>query len=468
MNEEEFYTAFERCLAGLQSGRTLKECLAQYPNLQEDLRPALEAAQTAYSRVDNYVPSGAIRRSRERMLAKAGEIKRQRTRRSTSSLLGWFSVSRAPRLAFAAFLVIAFFLLSWQGLLVASAQALPGDTLYAVKRGAENFSLQLASNAQLKRAREVEFERRRVDEVAELLVLGRVASVDFEGVLNERTPDRWIVDGIVVLLTPDTRVTGRIEPGMVVEVSGKTQPDGALQAAAIKLHSYQFIGQVDSLSEREWVISGMPVRILRSSQIDAAARLNDRVIVLVEVAADGSLQAQAILRLLQPSLVATAAPQPNPTPSPTAQQNETEITGQIESINGNVWTVAGTSFVVTGETELKASFAVGDSVKVHLQAASDGSFFAREIDFENGVQPTDDINSDETGDDDTGGDDGGSYYENDNGDDDKNNEDDKNDEDDKDEEDDKGGDKSGDDKGGGGGEDDGRDHEDGGDYGGDN
>lgn len=459
MNEEEFYTAFERCLAGLQSGMTLKECLAQYPYLQEDLRPALEAAQMANSQVDNYIPSAAIRRSRERMLAKAGQIKRQRTRRSTSSLLGWLSASRAPRLAFAAFLVIAFFLLSWQGLLVASAQALPGDTLYPVKRGAENFSLQLASNAQLKRAREVEFERRRVDEVMELLVLGRVASVDFEGVLNARTPDRWIVDGIVVLLTPETLVTGSIEPGMVVEISGKTQTDGTLQAAAIRLHSYQFIGQVESLSEHEWVISGMPIRILRSSQIDAAARLNDRVIVLVEVAADGSLQAQAILRLLQPSLVATAAPQASPTPSPAPELHETEISGQIVSINGNVWTVAGTSFVVTGETELKGSFAVGDTVKVHLQAASDGSFFAREIDFENGAQPTDDINSDETGDDNTGGDDGGSYSENDNGDDDKNNEDDKNDEDDKDEEDD---------KGGGGGEDDGGDHDGGGDYGGDN
>lgn len=444
MKEQEFYSAFERSLSGLRSGMTLKECLALYPDLQEDLRPALEAAQLAQEGVDDYVPNAALRRSRERMLVRASQINQQRPRRRSSSLLDWFSGARGPRLAFAALLVIAFFLLSWQGLLVASAQALPGDTLYPVKRGAENFSLQIASNAQLKRAREVEFERRRLDEVQELLALGRIASVEFEGVLNEMTPDRWIVDGVVVLVGADTRVTGEIEPGMVVEVSGETRPDGALQAAAIDLHSYQFIGHVDSVSEREWVISGIPVRILRSSQIDAAARLDDRVIALVEVSSDGALQAQAILRLLQPSLVATAAPQPDPTPSPTPGKEATEIAGQIESISGNVWTVSGTSFVVSGETELKGSFAVGDFVKVHLQTSSDGSYFASEIGFEDGLQPTEEIGDDDFDDedDDIGEDDDDQDEEDDK-------DDDQGDDDENDGEDDNGNDNGDDDNGNG-------------------
>lgn len=384
---KEYYEALESCLVAMENGDSLDMCLERHPDLAGELRPLLEAAQAAKSISDDYIPNAAFHRSRSRILGKASQL---RTQRKPKQLI----FGRVPRMAMVALALALIFFMSWRGV-IETARALPGDPFYPVKRSAENIRIQIAPNPDTKRAIEVKYERQRVDEVMKLLRMGRITQVTFEGLLNERTLDRWMIEGIPVIVTPDTQVIGEIEEARVVEVTGKTQSDGDVKASQIRLHSYQLIGNVNSISHDKWVISDISLKIRRDSQIDPAARVNDQVIVLVKVETNGDLQALAILRLLQPELVATVVPHEIETPSSAAtlEPKQIEITGVVESISGNVWTIDGQQIIITGDTEFKDSISVGDYVQVHALLGADGSLTAREIEFDESFQ--EDLNKNE-------------------------------------------------------------------------
>jgi hypothetical protein len=384
---KEYYEALESCLMAMENGDSLDTCLERFPDLAGELRPLLEAAQAAKSIADDHVPNAAFHRSRTRILGKASQLRAQHKPKQ-------FVFGRVPRMAVAALALALIFFMSWRGV-IETARALPGDPFYPVKRSAENIRIQIAPDPDMKRAIEVSYERQRVDEVMKLLGMGRVTQVTFEGLLNERTPDRWIIESIPVIVTPDTQVIGEIEEARVVEVTGKTQPDGDVEASRIRLHSYQLVGTVNSMSPDKWVISDISLKIRRDSQIDPAARVKDQVIVLVEVETNGDLQALAILRLLQPELVATPVPQETEAPSSaiTPEPKEIEITGVVESIAGDVWTIDGRQVIITSATEFKDSISVGDYVRVHALLGADGSLTAREIEFDASFQ--EDLNENE-------------------------------------------------------------------------
>jgi hypothetical protein len=384
---KEYYEALESCLEAMENGDSLDTCLERYPDVASELRPLLEAALAAKSIADYRVPEAAFHRSRSRILAKASQLRAERRPKQ-------LNFGRVPRMAVAALALALIFFMSWRGV-IETARALPGDPFYPVKRSAQNIRIQIAPNPDTKRAIEVKYERQRVDEVMKLLRMGRITQVTFEGLLNERTSDHWIIEGIPVIVTPDTQIAGEIEEARVVEVTGKTQSDGVIEAAQIRLHSYQLVGTVNSISPDTWVISDISLRIRRDSQIDPAARVKDQVIVLVEVETNGDLQALAILRLLQPELVATPVPQETETPSLviTPEPKEIKITGVVESITGNVWTIDGRQVIITGNTEFKDSISVGDCVQVHALLGANGSLTAREIEFDKSFQ--EDLNQNE-------------------------------------------------------------------------
>jgi hypothetical protein len=62
-----------------------------------------------------------------------------------------------------------------------------------------------------------------------------------------------------------------------------------------------------------------------------------------------------------------------------ASIDEVEVTGVVSVISDGAWTIAGQSFLLTSETEIKGALEVGDIAKVHAYLGDDGEVFAHEI-----------------------------------------------------------------------------------------
>src|SRR5215216_5229074 len=113
---------------------------------------------------------------------------------------------------------------------------LPGDNLYPVKRTWEDILLLFTFNLQNREALEVEHENERLHELKELFTEGRSVEVDFSGLLTRQNGDLWLVTGIPVAISTQTRLPMQpIAEGDAVHVVGITQGDGAVLAQRIEL-----------------------------------------------------------------------------------------------------------------------------------------------------------------------------------------------------------------------------------------
>ena len=312
------YENLENALIQLEAGEELETILAAYPELVPHLRPVLDAAQIARQELVQEISPEILNRSRTRVLAHAMQL------RQGPQPVG-FAFGRFRRLAIA--LVLAFaFLLSWGGLVVTSAQALPGDQLYPAKLTLEKARLGLTFTPQSHHQVEELYQSRRVDEIHRLLALGRIALVEFHGVVEKQETDKWIVSGIDIRLYPTTILIGKILPGMTAEVEGLTQPDGTVQASEIHLQTFGFVGYVESISSQAWQIAGKTVQITPDSRVASGLRVGDWVVVSVRSDDFGNLTALII--------AVSSIPTPTQTPLPTATSTliyqSDESPGEVE------------------------------------------------------------------------------------------------------------------------------------------
>ena len=170
----------DQCLMQLQAGAELESILADYPELSQDLRPILEAVVAIMSaRGSDTVPVAAMRRSRARLMSITRQL-------NTLPRPAWWKVqwtlftgrlwrARALMISLAGLVLIAS--LIWTGL--ASAQALPGETLYPVKIAAEQIGLSISATSSDRLQREENYDLRRKEEVEALIIQNREEEVYF-------------------------------------------------------------------------------------------------------------------------------------------------------------------------------------------------------------------------------------------------------------------------------------------------
>ncbi len=145
----------------------------------------------------------------------------------------WFSGRRVgwSVLTFGLALVI---MLSGTG--YAAAQSLPGDTLYAVKRGYEQVRLGLMFNQEHKAEYQQRLGMTRQAEAQRVLQLGRQGvQVELEGILEQDASGQWSVSGVPVALDAGADW----KPGMHVQLRG------AVEGKCIRVHELQQNGSID-------------------------------------------------------------------------------------------------------------------------------------------------------------------------------------------------------------------------------
>ncbi|MBM3122917.1 MAG: hypothetical protein FJZ97_12145, partial [Chloroflexi bacterium] len=357
---DRLYDALEVCRAALATGVTLESALGLYPELAGELRPALEAWQAMVALQDaTPIPTARLQRSRTRLLARAAQMRGTPARPA-------IRFPGLPRMAFAALTVLVAVLLGWGGLTTASAQAIPGDPLYRFKRANEDLQLRLTPGERRGNLK-VEFDERRSSELMDVLKLGRSAVIEFTGVVRAPIAAGWDVDGVRVIVGPETEVTGEIAPGVTVEVEGSTVSDGSVLAREMRLAGLALEGTVESIGASAWIISGQQVAVGPSTTLSIGLRLGDRVLALIDVEDEGPGTARAILYLGPGS----------PTPEAVERGRlEWEFEGLVQARGAGAWIIAGQTLLITTETQLDASLQVGDVARVKAETAPDGRLLA--------------------------------------------------------------------------------------------
>jgi hypothetical protein len=381
---ERLAEAFDICLQAMMTGASLESCLRLYPELAADLRPALEAAVLLHQPEVVAEPAAVIR-SRNRMLAQAAQARTRRRRAAISRPL--------PRMAFALAALLVAFTAGWGGLTTAAAQSLPGETLYPVKRAQEVIQLQMVRDSQERKELERAYNGRREAEARELLRLGRMGPVTFEGVVENLEASYWQISGLAIALSDQTVVEGIVKPGDSVIVTGTTRPEGDILASKVRLHTYQLRGTVDQLAPGAWTIAGRPLMLLPSTQIQPDIQVGDAVLTLVEVSETGAHVARVILALgpiYLPGQDSTSALGSESIPStPAAGEGGSDseavrFIGKVTSHQGSSWVVAGRTLFQTDQSEVRGDPQVGDTARVRALATPGGGLILLRIEMVEG------------------------------------------------------------------------------------
>jgi hypothetical protein len=172
-----------------------------------------------------------------------------------------------------------------------------------------------------------------------------------------------------VLVTADLRARYTVSKGRVdvialnVTVSVTAGQTSAIPTGAAPTQpAFRVTGEgVVSQIGPEWVIGGQVFQTDDQTIIVGDPRVGDRVWVEGHLLADGARLADRIILLHR-------------TPA-----NRFTITGQVDAIGADAWTVAGQTILVDESTDVEAGIAAGDVVQVTGLIQDDGSLLAERI-----------------------------------------------------------------------------------------
>jgi hypothetical protein len=306
MTSKDLSTVLDRCLAKLQAGKSLDEVLADYPEMETELRPVLESVLAIWeARGSDTVPIAAMVRSRNALLRKLND-------RMTVPLprrrfgLGIFSLRYA---AISALIVVVLLGLVFTGMV--SAQSLPGQPLYPVKIAAEKFTLSLPASPSTRLEQETSFDRRRLDEVETLRTQQRAQDVDFSGFLTRDTDEQWQIGDINLSAPQGMLPEMKSLDGTLVYLHGKLAADGSVMVEWVNSRVYSFHGRVNDIANQQWQVEDVYFDVGPNTKITGSPAIGKQV----QVSAIRTIQNHLVAVSIQTEGVIAGEPQENSQPS---------------------------------------------------------------------------------------------------------------------------------------------------------
>ena len=372
------YDILDICLREMDNGVDVEKILARYPELAKELRPILLASAKAKQLVVTGPLVDVARRNRAKLLQHAAELREGKVKRKSYDV--WFPSLR--RLV-VTLIVLTIVFAGGTSLVRASSGTVPGDRLYSVKRTWENVLVFFTTDSQKRELLEFEQDNERLDELNELFEQGRSAPVDFVGVVASQSANQWLISGINVLISPQTRLSQEsIIVGAEVHVTGHAQT-GFVQADFIKLISLNEV-----VSTPEDSSTGDPGRNWTPT---LPSTVDSNIISEGETTTSNSNQQPVATESdSNQELDATPTVKPVETPKPSVSL-PTSFKGIVQAMNGNVWIINGAQVDVRN-AEISGTSAIGVIAKVEGYFDQTGIFIAKRIEL-----PENNSNGDSSG-----------------------------------------------------------------------
>lgn len=306
MRNDPLIRALEVCIHLMQSGDSLEEALGHYPQLTDELRPLLEAAQKAREiGTDIQVPKSAQTHSRTLFLQEAQHLSQTRQ--------GLFTGLFSSKFALASLVLLLVLVLGSFTTVAVSAEALPGDPLYGIKLATERTRLLLTENQSQKLKLEQTFDQERIQEVQALIQQARSQEVNFSGRLSQMQGDTWTVGGITVTLTSQTELVGEFNLDYYVHVQGTLQPDGTVTASQLQAQTFDISGEIEAMSPDQWTVNGVMILVTPQTLIQGKPTVGSQVHISAILLSEGRLQANSINVIGSPTDVPVSSPTEGPT-----------------------------------------------------------------------------------------------------------------------------------------------------------
>ena len=374
-------TALDDCLERLRAGDTLALCLRRYPELADELEPLLSTAarvKVSYQPVAANDP--ALVRARNRVLAEASRRQQVASQpRRWRDRLG-LRLSLSPGLATTLItLVVVFGILGGGG--IVSANSLPGDALYGVKRASESVRLALTTNQETKLVLEQVYSQRRLQEAHEVVAQRREARIEFAGMVSAVEGQAVVIEGLVVTL-PEGQVPA---VGDVVEIVGETSEDGQVQASEMVVQELPDASSEALGAEGANQPTPEPTNPPKATEtpLPSSTPTESPTATVEATETEQATVTQTATATESPTLTPspTYTLEPTPTPPPPPREVHVRIEGRIDEISGSYWRVAGKQ-VFLNSTHVDASRAnaqVGGRAVVDAVQLTDGGLEARSI-----------------------------------------------------------------------------------------
>ena len=402
----------DKCLERMAQGENMEQCLADYPELADDLRPLIQTASTVKSGSASVEARPEFRaQAKQRLLAGVRAKGQEKPRSRWHSVFEW-----QQRWAVAAAAVIMVILVGGGTTVAASSDAMPDAFLYPVKLAVEDVRLRFAGSDINKAELQAEFADRRVDEMAKMVEEGEWGKVEStaerlsnhlekitnvaikkraEGSLDEKditklrntlahyASDHPLVFEKALQNTPDDTKnairnaldTSRNYYANAIENVNIAVRNNVIQeASAVRTLSEAVTGIVRLIANGKWIVGEDVVSVDRTAVVKGIPKVGAAVTIEAQVMPDGSLRALKI-RMIGVSFsissatgadVSTAKPveaTPQITEVPpsgnvvrmppvTAVEVETQLTNElpVREFSGQVRKVTDNTWTVGGRT----------------------------------------------------------------------------------------------------------------------
>ena len=165
----------EECLERIASGDTIESCAERYPDRRAELVPLLRTAAMTTKAVEAVSYDPAAKQRGLQKLMQAAESKRT-ARGGVFSWLRW-RPPLARSLAVGLSAAVLMTATAW-GTTMASAESLPGEPLYTIKRIRESISLMLPQSEMARAEKHVSLAVERGEEMGKLIIRGRYTDAE--------------------------------------------------------------------------------------------------------------------------------------------------------------------------------------------------------------------------------------------------------------------------------------------------
>lgn len=406
---EDIETALDECISCLQRGESLEDCLRLFPDRREELEPLLRTAalvRASYrlaALAAGQAP--AVARVRTRFMAEVARRRReveppsralpeQEKGRRWFRWAPFFGPSRGLATAALTLLLVVAVL---GGGSIVSANSLPGDPLYGVKRVSERVVYFLTLGEQNRTELLQQYEQRRLSEVKQVLAAKREADVEFSGTVEQVTDDGSgtpliIVQGIPVKIAPqDLHVADEGLVGAEVHIEARTNQDGTLAAKQLDIRGYPggLPPEVRPTATPTHTPPPKPTKTPTPTLTATPSPTLQATEVVVSptetpLPEESSTPTATIIWSPTPSSTPTNTPtrEPTPTPPPPPRDIKVRFEGRLDALDGDHWTVNGLRVEIGPSTQVDQSRGKAEEgvwVVVEALEKTDGRLVAQRL-----------------------------------------------------------------------------------------